>query len=224
MPIMWAIGISHHDRRSRIDLPAKSRSAQSARSAALHFKPPNATVYSGSWRIGTLTLIELMIPLQFVHTLANDGFPFSGRRLCLFRWTGISGSQRRVNDASSLGDWLDHFLDGVFVPCDGLALLKSVGALQRGDFETLHDIDEELTAIKPSAPLRKHRYWQTFADGVLRRLRKSGVAFHGRLFPQCNAPVAYAVVMSHRGLEDARCRAGFWLQPAWPVLFPQACA
>ena len=60
----------------------------------------------------------------------------------------------RVRDAVSLGEWMEHFLEGVFVPCEGLALVKSMNALQAGDLEMLHSIDQELTAIRTSRAVR----------------------------------------------------------------------
>src|SRR6185295_4774264 len=63
-------------------------------------------------------------------------------------------SNGTVSDAASLKLWLDHFLDNVFVPCDGLALLKCSRAMSRRDYETIRQIDEELTAIRPAASVR----------------------------------------------------------------------
>src|SRR5438132_8474599 len=60
----------------------------------------------------------------------------------------------RVRDAVSLGEWMDHFLEGVFVPCEGLALVKCMLARKEGDLDTLRRIVEELTAIRPAFAVR----------------------------------------------------------------------
>src|SRR5436853_6477934 len=60
----------------------------------------------------------------------------------------------RVRDAVSLGKWMDHFLEGVFVPCEGLALVKCMLALKAGDSDTLCRVDQELTAIRPAKAVR----------------------------------------------------------------------
>jgi urease accessory protein len=99
--------------------------------------------------------------------------------------------------------WLDHFLDAVFVPCDGLALLKCVRAAEKGDWTTIRSIDDELTALKPAAATRAS------SRSIGKRLLTTYAAivdddpFHSlvKSFPLCNAPVAYGIVLSHRGIE-----------------------
>jgi urease accessory protein len=108
-----------------------------------------------------------------------------------------------VHDASSLAGWLDHFIDAVFVPCEGLALLKCMRAAEQKDWGTIRSIDEELTALKPAAATRAG------SRSVGKRLLTTYGAIAGRdipflssgtTLPHCNAPVAYALALSHRGV------------------------
>ena len=98
------------------------------------------------------------------------------------------------------GRWMDHFLEGVFVPCEGLALVKCMLRCKRGDLETLRRIDQELTAIRPASAVR------AASTGVGKRLLSLYRPFRRRGFPtmlDClphgNAAVAYAIVFFHRG-------------------------
>jgi urease accessory protein len=110
----------------------------------------------------------------------------------------------RVHDANSLSVWLDHFLDSVFVPCDGLALLKCMRATERGDWATVRSIDEELTALKPAAATRASsrsigkRLVMTYSS-IVKDNRSSPVL---DVLPECNAPVAYGLILSHLALEN----------------------
>jgi urease accessory protein UreE len=75
--------------------------------------------------------LALMTPAQLLHTLQLTDSLFPVRSFRLFGWTRIGGSRRPVHDADSPGRWLDHFLTSVFVPCEGLALLKCMRAAER---------------------------------------------------------------------------------------------
>src|SRR5215467_11984028 len=55
-----------------------------------------------------------------------------------------------VHDAESLERWLRHYVENVFIPCDGLALKLAMSA----DQQTLRKLDQELTAMKPAAATR----------------------------------------------------------------------
>jgi len=154
-----------------------------------------------------------MDPLQFVHVLQITDSFFPVGAFAYSDGLETAATLGSVKDASTLGNWLAHFLDNVFVPCDGLALFKSVESIERGDFQELREIDEELTAIKPSAALRNA------SQSIGRRLLTAYSAISRDpdfdamvgLFPQCNAPVAYAAVMTHRGIggRDAVLAFGY---------------
>jgi urease accessory protein len=106
---------------------------------------------------------------------------------------------------------MNHFLDNVFVPCDGLALMKCAEAFHRGDFETICRIDDELSAIKPAAAVRNasrsvgRRLIAAYSE-ISNDLHFSKFA---QILPQCNAPVAYAVVMTHRGMNSREALLAF---------------
>jgi urease accessory protein len=118
-----------------------------------------------------------------------------------------AAASARVRDAASLARWLDHVLHGVFAPCEGLALLKCMRAMERKDWAMIRQIDEELTALKPASATR--------AAG--KSVGKSLIATYaalvedGSLPAHYNAPVAYGVVFHHRGIEcrDALLAFGY---------------
>jgi urease accessory protein len=153
----------------------------------------------------------MLTPLQFVHALqlADSFFPVGA-----FAYSDgleTAAANGSVHDAESLRIWMNHFLGNVFVPCDGLALLKCAEAFRRGDFETIRGIDDELTAIKPSAAVRNasrsvgKRLLAAYSDISRDRHFTTFV----QTLPQSNAPVAYAVVMTHRGLDSREALLAF---------------
>src|SRR5947208_14420588 len=99
---------------------------------------------------------------------------------------------------------MEHFLEAVFVPCEGLALVKCMLALKAGDFETLCNIDEELTAIRPAAAVR------AASTGVGKRLLSlyatiyRGEASTGATFtlPHSHAAAAYAILHSKSDFDQ----------------------
>ena len=115
-----------------------------------------------------------------------------------------AAAEGTVRDAASLQDWMDHFINAVFVPCEGLALVKAMRALQSGDLETIRELDAELTAIRPAAAVR------AASTGVGKRLISAYSAICGdesfeamaRLLVQANAATAYAAVFFHRGIPE----------------------
>jgi urease accessory protein len=118
-----------------------------------------------------------------------------------------------VGDGASLSAWLDHYINNVFVPCDGLALLKSARARERGEWAAIRSLDEELTALRPAASIRgsgrviRKRLLTTYVSIQ----RDPEFAMSIRTLPHCNAPVAYGLVLSHCGLEcpDALVAFGY---------------
>src|SRR6516164_5812845 len=95
-----------------------------------------------------------MEPIAFIRglQLTDAFFPVGAFAYSDGLETAAAGG--RIVDACSLRLWMEHFLDGVLVPCEGLALVKSMRALHTGDLVTLPCIDEEMTAIRPSAAVR----------------------------------------------------------------------
>lgn len=102
-----------------------------------------------------------------------------------------------------LAIWLDHYVRSVFVPCDGLALLKCARAAARRDWATIHALDEELTALKPAAAVRSS------SISIGRRLLSMYASIFNtelmpvsKSLPYCNAPAAYGIALSDLGLTD----------------------
>src|SRR5262245_12610800 len=145
-----------------------------------------------------------MDPLAFVHTLqVTDSF-FPVGAFAYSDGLETAAIKGEVRDAASLEDWMNHFLLGVFVPCEGLALLKCMRTLKAGDLESLSRIDMELTAIRPAAAGR------AASIGMGRRLLSMNTSMCGddslweisRSLPEGNASTAYAIVFFHRGIPE----------------------
>ncbi len=152
-----------------------------------------------------------MTPIQFVHALQLTDSFFPVGAFAYSDGLETAAANGTVHDADSLKTWLNHFLDNVFVPCEGLALLKCAEAFRRGDLQTIYGIDEELTAIKPAASVRNS------SRSVGKRLlaayseisKDLDFATFVETLPQCNAAVAYAVVMTHRGMKSREALLAF---------------
>jgi urease accessory protein len=145
-----------------------------------------------------------MDPLAFVHSLqfADSFFPVGAFAYSDgLETAALSGE---VRDAATLEDWLNHFLVGVFVPCEGLAVLKSIRALAAKDLQALAKVDEELTAIRPAAASR------AASIGIGKRLLSLYTSISAddsfpeiaRNLPEGNAATAYAAVFFHRGIPE----------------------
>jgi urease accessory protein len=110
----------------------------------------------------------------------------------------------RVRDAASLNGWMKHFLENVFVPCEGLALVKCMFAMKENDFDTLCSVDEELTAIRPAAEVR------AASTAVGKRLLSLYASLDDRgsepwksvTLPHANAAAAYALIFFHCGIDE----------------------
>ena len=145
-----------------------------------------------------------MEPVQFIRTLqAVDSFlPVGAFAYSDGLETAAAGGG--VRDAVSLNQWMAHFLEGVFVPCEGLALVKCMIALKRGDLDSLRLVDEELTAIRPAAAVRKA------STGIGKRLLSIYSSIYDSecapwrtvVLPYGNAAAAYAMVFSYFGLQE----------------------
>lgn len=140
---------------------------------------------------------------QLLHTLQLTDSIFPVGAFAYSDGLESAAESGHIHDADSLALWFDHFLNDVFVLCEGLALLKCLRAAEKGEWATIQSIDEELTALKPALEVRNS------SRSVGRRLLTTYAAvFPDREFlsvaetlPQCNAPVAYGLVFFHRGLE-----------------------
>jgi urease accessory protein len=144
-----------------------------------------------------------MGPLQFIRALqvVDSFFPVGAFAYSDGLETAAAGG--RVRDAVSLSEWMAHFLEGVFVPCEGLALVKCMLALKSGDFDTVCRLDWELTAIRPAAAVRKS------SKAIGKRLLslyssiyEGGCApWKAVSLPHSNAAAAYALIFFHCGIE-----------------------
>lgn len=152
-----------------------------------------------------------MTPLEFVHALqVTDSF-FPVGAFAYSDGLETAAAAGIVHDRASLKIWMRHFLDNVFIPCDGRALMNCAEAFHRDDFPTIYRIDDELTAIKPAAAIRNS------SRSVGKRLLAAYAEISKdpeflefvETLPQCNAPVAYAVVMTHRGMNSREALLAF---------------
>jgi len=145
-----------------------------------------------------------MNPLPFIHTLQLTDSFFPVGAFAYSDGLETAAASGAVHDAATLTEWIDHFLEAVFIPFEGLALLKCMTALKTADFESLRTTDEELTAIRPAAAVR------AASTGVGRRLislytsicNDEGFSTLAAKLPQSNAAAAYALVFFHRGLDE----------------------
>jgi len=116
-----------------------------------------------------------------------------------------------VHDAASLGEWMNHFMDAVLVPTEGLAVAKSMRALREENLDELNLVDGELSAIRPASAVRR--------ASVL--VGKRLLSVYGSLIddpnvhsiaarlPEGNAATAYAVVFFHMGLTPREAVMAF---------------
>jgi urease accessory protein len=144
-----------------------------------------------------------MESLPFIHGLQLTDSAFPVGAFAYSDGLETAAANHLVHDAASLAAWMDHFLESVFIPCEGLALVKCMMALKAADLDTLRSIDEELTAIRPSASGR------AASTGVGKRLISLYASICGdenfavsENLPKANAAAAYALVFFHRGLAE----------------------
>ena len=152
-----------------------------------------------------------MTPAQFVHTLQLTDSFFPVGAFAYSDGLETAAATGRVHDVDSLAGWIDHFLHAVFAPCEGLALLKCMRAIENGDWAVVSALDEELTALKPAAATRASSqsmgkrllttYAATVEDGSFEMT--SGIA------GPCNAPIAYAIVFAHRRIDRREALLGY---------------
>lgn len=162
-----------------------------------------------------------MTHAQLIHTfqLVDSFFPVGA-----FAYSDgleAAAASGRLRDGRGLAVWLAHYIDASFEPCEGLALVQCARAAERGDWETIRAIDDELSALKPAASVRAS------SRSVGKRLLATYGAMAGRgsqgspngdadpfmrqaaTLPQMNAAAAYAVVFVHRGVDIAAALLAF---------------
>lgn len=145
-----------------------------------------------------------MDSLPFIHSLQLTDSFFPVGAFAYSDGLETAATAGLVPDAASLTEWMDHFLEAVFIPCEGPALVKCMLAVKTGDFNTIRHIDEELSAIRPAAAGR------AASTGVGKRLLSLYTSICGdetfpslaETLPHGNAAAAYAVVFFHRGLAE----------------------
>jgi urease accessory protein len=144
-----------------------------------------------------------MESLRFIRSLqlADSFFPVGA--FAYSEGLETAATAGRVRDAVSLDGWIKHFIEGVFVPYEGLALAKCMFALAANNFATLCRLDEELTAIRPAASVR------AASTGMGKRLLSlyssmiaDGVPWKAVTLPHANAATAYALVFFHCGISE----------------------
>jgi urease accessory protein len=151
-----------------------------------------------------------MEPLAFIHglQLTDSFFPVGAFAYSDGLETGAAGGE--VHDAASLREWMNHFVEGVFIPCEGLALVKGMRALKSRESGVLAQLDEELTALRPAAEIR------VASTSLGKRLLSLYSSICGDeqfprqdSFPTVTLPLAYALVFFHRGIAEQEAALAF---------------
>jgi urease accessory protein len=152
-----------------------------------------------------------MESLAFIHglQLTDSFFPVGAFAYSDGLETAAAGGE--VHDAASLCEWMNHFVEGVFIPGEGLALVKGMRALKAGESDVLARLDEELTALRPAAEIRAAstslgKRLLSLYSSICGDEQFPGVA---GLLPQGNAPLAYALVFFHRGIAEHEAALAF---------------
>ena len=141
-----------------------------------------------------------MNPIGLIRTLQFTDSFFPVGAFAYSDGLETATSAGHVRDAEALEKWMAHFLEAVFIPCEGLALVKCMRALREGDVKRVYEIDEELSAIRPAGEVR------TASTAIGKRL----LSFFAATFdnqnaialPQGNAAAAYAAVFFYCGVEE----------------------
>ena len=152
-----------------------------------------------------------MEPVHFIRALqlTDSFFPVGAFAYSDGLETAVD--RRRVRDATALGEWMEHFREAVFVPCEGLALVKCMLALKAGDLERLRHVDEELTAIRPAAAVRaaSTRVGKSLLSVYTAMCRNKQSVWDTPVLPHNNAVAAYAIVFFHSGVEEREAALAF---------------
>jgi urease accessory protein len=144
-------------------------------------------------------------PLLALLHLSDSLFPIGG-----FGYSdGLEAATATglVQTPADLKEWLDVCLDEVVGRTDGPATLRSWCAFHRQDWEALSELDQEITAIRPSSATRRSsramglrlvRTWSTlYLDRRLEHLLD--LARLERLGPAL--PIAFGCVCASAGVE-----------------------
>src|SRR5215510_10640054 len=96
-----------------------------------------------------------MESLAFIHALQLTDSFFPVGAFAYSDGLETAMAEGHIRDAASLGEWMDHFVEAVLVPTEGLAVVKCMHALAENDLELLNKIDDELSAIRPASAVRR---------------------------------------------------------------------
>ena len=144
--------------------------------------------------IRLLHLCDSLFPL--------GGFAYSDGLEAAAVRRGLDTTGPAVVDADGLRGWLDVCLDETFGRMEGPAVWQAWRAFRDADWEALITLDEELTALRPSANARRS------SRAMGRRLLTTWQTLHP------DGRIAQAIAVAHAG--------GFG--PALPIAFAGACA
>lgn len=152
-----------------------------------------------------------MESLAFIHALQLTDSFFPVGAFAYSDGLETAATAGHVHDADSLGAWMDHFIEAVLVPGEGLALLKCMLALQENDVERLAQLDNELSAIRPASAVRRSstlvgRRLLSLYGSLTEDKRFHSIAVR---LPESNAAAAYAVVFFHLGLTPREAVMAF---------------
>jgi urease accessory protein len=112
-----------------------------------------------------------------------------------------------IADADALRDWLDVGLDDTFGRLEGPAVWRAWSMFHEEQWEALQELDEELTALRPSSSARRSSRamglrllstWQTLHPDA-RLAHAVTLARDGRLGPVL--PIAFAAACASAGIE-----------------------
>ena len=155
--------------------------------------------------------MDQMDSLAFIHVLqlTDSFFPVGAFAYSDGLETAASGGL--VHDSASLDEWMDHFIESVFIPCEGLAVVKCMDAMREGDIARVIRIDEELSAIRPRGAVRRSStlagkrvlslYGSLCGDDRLDSLAST--------LPCGNTAAAYAAVFFHQGVAEREAVMAF---------------
>jgi urease accessory protein len=154
-----------------------------------------------------------MIPLLRLLHLCDSLFPIGS-----FAYSdGLESAAASglVTGKSGLAEWLEACRDEGFGRTDGPAIAIAWPVFERGDWDAVVAIDEEITALRASSTtrtasrsmgLRLLKTWQGLQPDV-RLERMQGLAHAGRLGP--TLPVAFSAVSCCGGVTLRDALAGF---------------